>query len=94
MWNKTLNQVGVKASSTLMRVESIYFPPTIRASGFASSKANTASQVVELGKDSPAKVPLSSDSPSKEVEQPKVVEKVADTSKGVAPYATKPSTIL
>jgi len=33
------------------------------------------------------------DSPSKVVEQPRVVEKEADTTKGVAPDATKPLAI-
>ena len=50
--------------------------------------------MVELRKDSPAKVPLSSDSPSKAVKQPRVVEKEANTTKGVAPYATKPPIVL
>ena len=46
--------------------------------------------MVELGKDSPTQVPLSSNNPSKEAEQPEVVEKEANSTKGVAPDATKP----
>ena len=68
MWNEVLNQAGVEAFSTLRRAESVYYPLAIRAPSFDSSKADTASKVVKISKDSSAKVPLSSDSPSKEVE--------------------------
>ena len=30
VWDETLNQVGVEASSVLRRAESIYYPPAIR----------------------------------------------------------------
>ena len=69
-------------------------PPAIRAPAFASSKVDTPSEVVELKKDSPEKVPLPSGSPLKEAEQLGFVEKEADMTKGVAPDATKPSTAL
>ena len=46
--------------------------------------------MVELGKDSPAKVPVSSNSPSKEAQQLGVTEKETNTTKGVAPDAIKP----
>jgi len=85
VWNEVLNQAGVEASFALRRAESVYYPPAIRAPSFDSSKADTASKVAEISKDSSAKVPLFSDSPSKEVEQPRVVEKEADTTKGVMP---------
>ena len=41
VWNETLSQAGVEASSTLRRAESMYYPLAIRASGFLGSKANT-----------------------------------------------------
>ena len=85
MWNEALNETGFEASSALKRAESVYYPLAIRAPSFDSSKADTASKVAKISKDSSAKVPLSSDSPSKEVEQPRVVEKEADTTKGVMP---------
>ena len=91
MWNKALNQAKVEASFALRRVESVYNPSAICALGFASSKANTASKVAEIGKDSPAKALLSLDSHSKVAKQPKVVEKETDTTKGVAPDSTKPA---
>ena len=91
MWNKTLDQAGVEASSALKRVESVYYPLAICASCSASSKANTTFEVANIGKDSPAKAPLSLDTPSKEAKQPRVVEKETDTTKGVAHVATKPS---
>ena len=90
MWNEALNQAGVEASLTLKRAESIYYPSAIRASSSASTKANPASKVAKIGKDSPSKASLSTDSPSKEAKQPGVVEKEADTTKRVAPNATKP----
>ena len=33
VWNEALNQAGVGAFSALRRAESVYYPPTIRASG-------------------------------------------------------------
>ena len=90
VWNEALNQAKVEASSALRRAKSVHYPPAIRAPGSASFKANTAPKVAELGKDSPAKVPFSIEHPSKEVEQLEVVEKEADTTKGVALNAIKP----
>ena len=66
-------------------------PFSIRAPASTSSKANTPSKVAKLEKDSPEKIPLSSDSPPKEVKQLEVAEKEVDTTKGVTPDATKPS---
>ena len=91
VWNKTLDQAGVEASSALKRVDSVCYPPAICASSSASSKTNTTFEVANIGKDSPTKAPLSLDTPSKEAKQPEVVEKEIDTTKGVAHDATKPS---
>ena len=66
VWNKTLDQAGVEASSALKRVDSVYYPPAICASSSASSKTNTTFEVANIGKDSPTKAPLSLDTPSKE----------------------------
>ena len=90
MWNEALNQAGVEASSTLRREESVYYPSTICAYVPASSKTDTISKVVDMGKASPSKVLPSPNSPSKVAKQPGVVEKETNTSKGVAPDATKP----
>lgn len=48
--------------------------------------------MVEPEKNSPDKVPLSSGSPPKEVEQTGVTKKEAKMTKGVDPDATKPPT--
>jgi len=93
VWNEALNHARVKASSTLRRVESVYYPPTIRAPASTSSKADTPSVVAKLEKDSPDKVPLSSSSPSKEAEQLGVSKKEADRTKRVAPDTPKPPTV-
>ena len=93
VWNKALNRAGVEAFSTLRRAESVYYPLAIRAPASANSKANTPFEVVELEKDSPDKALLFSGSPSKVAEQLGVAEKEADTTKGVASDATKPSAI-
>ena len=91
VWNEALNQAVVEVSFALRRVESVYYPPTIRASSSSISKVNTISEGVDIDKDSLAKAFLSSDSPSKEAKQPRVAEKETDTTKGVASDATKPS---
>ena len=68
VWNEALNHARVKASSTLRRAKSVYYPPTIRAPASTSSKADTPSDVAKLEKDSPDKVAPSSSSPSKKAE--------------------------
>ena len=92
VWNEALNQAGVKASSILRRAKSVYYPLAIRASSLANSKTNTALKVAELGKASPAKALTSSDNLSEVVKQSGVVEKEVNTTRGVAPDATKPPT--
>ena len=82
MWNKAFNQARVKASFALRRVESVYHPPAILTSSSASTKADTAFEVAEIGKDIPAKAPLSPDSPSKLAKQLGVIEKETDTISG------------
>ena len=83
VWNEVLNQVGVEASSTLKRAESVYYPPIIRASGSSGSKADTASKEADAGKESPTKVLPSLNSPSKEAEWLEVAEKEANITKEV-----------
>ena len=90
VWNEALNQAGFKAFSALKRADSVCYPPAIHAPSFASSKAETTSEVAEFGKDSPTKVLVSSDSPFEEAQQPKIAKKEANTTKGVAPNTIKP----
>ena len=93
VWNETLNQAGVEASSMLRKVESVYYPQAIYASSSSSSKANTPPKVTDPEKGSPSKVPPWSRSPQKVVEQLEVNGKEAKVTKGVAPDATKPPTV-
>ena len=90
VWNEVLNQVGVEASSTLKRAESVYYPPIIRASGSSGSKADTASKEANAGKESPTKVLPSLNSPSKEAEWLEVAEKEANITKEVTQDAGQP----
>ena len=69
VWNAALNQAGVEDSSVLRRAESVYYPPAICTQGSASSKADTFSEVVELGKGSLAKAPPASNSLFEEPQQ-------------------------
>ena len=39
-WDEALNQVGVEAFSVLRKAESVYYPPAIRSSSSAESKAD------------------------------------------------------
>ncbi|KAK9998126.1 hypothetical protein SO802_017729 [Lithocarpus litseifolius] len=64
--------------------------PCTRLSQF---QIDTSSEVAEFGKGGPAKVPPSSDSPSKEAQQHGVAEKEANANKGVPLDATKPPAI-
>ena len=66
VWNEAFNKVRVEASSTLRRVESVYYPLAICASSSSISKVDTVSEAVDIDKDSLAKALLSSNSPSKE----------------------------
>ena len=79
VWNEALNQARVEASSALRRAESVYCPLAIRASSPISSKADTSSEVVDVGKASPAKVLPPPDSPSKVAKQLGVIEKEINT---------------
>ena len=69
VWNAALNQAGVEDSSVLRRAESVYYSPAIRTRGSASSKADTSSEVVELGKGSLAKASPASNSLFEEPQQ-------------------------
>ena len=85
VWNETLNQAGVEASSALRRAKSVYYPPAIRALDSLSSKSDIASKEADTGKESPAKALPSVKSPSKEAEPLDIAEKPAKVTKEVAP---------
>ena len=81
VWNKALNQAGVKASSALRKVENVYFLLAICASSSSDPKVNMVSTKTDGNKDSLAKILPFSNSPLKEVEQAKAVEKEKDITK-------------
>ena len=90
MWNEALNLVGVEASSTLRRVENVYYPLAIWALGSLVSQDDVApkdpSSIDEiLAKDLP---PPSS--PLKGAEQASVAEKEKENPKEVTFETTKP----
>ena len=47
VWNETLKQAGVEASSDLWKVERVYYPPTIKEDTPSSSEARDAPGEVE-----------------------------------------------
>ena len=91
VWNEAPNQVGVEASFVLRKAESVYYPLAIRASSSSSSKVDTPSEVADPKNNSPNKVPPSSNSPLKVVEQLRVNGKETEVTKGVVLDATKSS---
>ena len=94
VWHEALNQARFEASSILRKPESVYYPLAIRASRPSNSSTNTAPEVAEASKDSPAKVLTSSDKPSEVTKHPRATEKEKNANQGVAPDATKPSAAI
>ena len=84
VWNEALDQAGVEASSTLRRVENVYYPSAICASGSLSSKADSVSKEADEGKENPTKtLPIANILP-KVVEQSEDARKAVATTKEVA----------
>ena len=54
-------KLGLRLLQYLGRVESVYYPLAIRASGLASFRIDASLEVAEVGKASPAKALASSD---------------------------------
>ena len=94
MWIEALDEARVEASSILRKAENIYYPPAIRASVPSSSRIDTNSEVVEVGKANTDNAPTPSDNPSVEAEQPGVTKKEENANQGVAPDAMKPSAAI
>ena len=66
--DEALNQAGVDASSTLRKVESIYYPPAISPSSSSDTKANPVSSEAGDVQGSLPKAPPAANTPSKEAE--------------------------
>ena len=89
VWNKALNQTRVDASSTLRRLESVYYPPAIQASGPFSSKAKTAPKDPSSYKDASANTLPSSTISLEEVVQAGAAKIEKDTIDKAVLEATK-----
>ena len=91
VWNEALDQAKVEASSSLRKVENVYYPPPPSAIRALSPQTSPSSQAVPLSKkadeakDTQTQVPPSSTSPTKGTEQTRVIEKEKGISKGVVP---------
>ena len=85
VWYETLNQAGVEASSMLRKTENVYYTSAIGVLVPLGLRIDTASKVAEVGKDSTAHVPTSSDNPSKEAEQFGATKKRKEREPGSGP---------
>ena len=90
VWNEALDQARVEASSTLRRVENVYYPPAIHLLGSSGSKADPVSSEADEGKASLSKAPPTANISPKEARQAEDAEKVADATKEVAYDAVLP----
>ena len=68
VWDEALNQARVEASSTLRKVENVYYPEAIRLPSSSSSKAKTPSEVADPKKSRSEKALPSSGNPPKVAE--------------------------
>ena len=91
VWNEALKQVGVKASSDLWKVESVYYPPAIREAAPSSSEARDVSEEVEVAGLEVAVASTAPDEPSKEGE-PSGVAKTNESPNLGAPQKAMEST--
>ena len=66
VWNEALKQAGVDASSNLLKVECVFYPPTIKEDAAPSSKAQDAPEGVEVTSPSAALEIISPQVPTKE----------------------------
>ena len=54
VWNETLKRAGVKVSSDLWKVESVFYPPAIRETASASSEAVSVPKETEAAQSEAA----------------------------------------
>ena len=74
VWNETLKQAGVEASSDLWKVEKVYYPPAIRETALASSKAVSAPEEAETARPEAALAVSTLDEPVEGGELSRVTE--------------------
>ncbi|KAK9989055.1 hypothetical protein SO802_029294 [Lithocarpus litseifolius] len=86
---RPLDRAGVEAFSALRSAKNVYYPPAIHASGSSSSKADSASKVVNEGKDSPSKILPLAEVSFEVAKQTEDAKKVDDALKEPAKNAPK-----
>ena len=74
VWTEALKQARVEASSDLWKAEKVYYPPAIRETASASSKAVSIPQEVEATQPKAAQVVPTPDEPTKGGELPGAIE--------------------
>ena len=84
VWNESLNQAGVDASSPLKRVENVFNPSTLRIADPLSSQIEAIPKAPESNQAASTDATPSSTVPPKEAEQADVVEKEKKPAKKTA----------
>ena len=78
VWNESLKQAGVEASSDLWKMENVYYPPAIREIAAASSEAEVALEEAETARPEAALAITVPDEPTKESELSGTAESTAN----------------
>ena len=87
---KPSTRPGLRLSSTLKKVENVYYPPAIHRSAPSFPRIDAKSEVVEVSKDSTTNVTTTYVNLSEEAKRPKATEKEKNSNQVVAPDAIKP----
>lgn len=85
MWNEALTQAGVDASSTLRRVENVYYPPAFHVANPSSSRAEVAPKAPVPSQVALAIALPTFTVPSKEADQAKAGDKDKEIAKDTVP---------
>ena len=80
MWNEALNLAGVEASSTLRRVENVYYPRSLAPSSSASLD-DAAPNVASPVKEASSKDPLQFNNTEEVAKQADRADKLKEVSK-------------
>ena len=83
VWNEALKQVGVEASSDLLKVENVYYPHAIKEAAPSSSEVRDAPEEAEVAGPRAVLAMTVPEGPTRESEPSGVVEK----SEGLNPDA-------